>query len=129
MLSKIFLKNVKKNTARDKVYSFYEFHKKKSSLSRKAFTWSIGNGEAIRNTKILFNWFLVDLRYNELISIISELNGLNISAEDIKQMPYHERCDTLNENYVLVIRHFCFLKQLHLMFLLEKQITMQSWSV
>ena len=37
-----------------------------------------------------------DLRCNELISIISKLNGLNISEEDIDQMSYHERCNTLN---------------------------------
>ena len=36
-----------------------------------------------------------DLQWNELISIISKLNGLNISAEDINQMSYHERCETL----------------------------------
>ena len=47
-----------------------------------------------------------DLRWNELISIIAKLNGLNISEEDIDQMSYHERCDTLNKNPVLVVRHF-----------------------
>ena len=47
-----------------------------------------------------------DLRWNELISIIAKLNGLNISEEDIDQMSYHERCDTLNKNLVLVVRHF-----------------------
>ena len=46
-----------------------------------------------------------DLRWNELISIIAKLNGLNISEEDIDQMSYHERCDTLNKNLVLVVRH------------------------
>ena len=47
-----------------------------------------------------------DLRWNELISIISKLNGLNISEEDVDQMSYHEKCDTLNKNSVLVVRHF-----------------------
>ena len=42
------------------------------------------------------------LRWNELISIISKLNGLNISEEDIDQIAYHKRCDTLNKNTVLV---------------------------
>ena len=44
-------------------------------------------------------------------------------------MPYHERCDTINKNPALVVRHFhiegkCFLKQLYLMALLGKQIIM-----
>ena len=55
---------------------------------------------------ILFNSSCADLRWNESISIISKLNGLNISDEDINQICYHERCDTLNKNHVLIFRHF-----------------------
>ena len=47
-----------------------------------------------------------DLRWNELISIISKLNGLNIPEEDVDQMSYHEKCDTVNKSSVLVARHF-----------------------
>ena len=47
-----------------------------------------------------------DLRWNELISIIFKLNCANISDEEVDEMPYHERCDTLNKNPVLVARHF-----------------------
>ena len=54
-----------------------------------------------------------------------QLNGLNISDQDINQMSYHERCDTLDKNPVLVVRHFqyrveLFLKQLYLIALLGK---------
>ena len=47
-----------------------------------------------------------DLRWNELVEIISRLNRLNLSDEDIKNMSYHRRCETLNKNPVLVARHF-----------------------
>ena len=47
-----------------------------------------------------------DLRWNELIEIIAELNSLNLPDGDIKYMCYHDRCDTLNKNPVLVARHF-----------------------
>ena len=47
-----------------------------------------------------------DLRWNEPISIIFKLNGIDIADEDIDRLPYHERCDTLNKNSVLVARHF-----------------------
>ena len=40
------------------------------------------------------------------MSIISNLSGLNISDEDINQMSYLDRCDTLNKNTVLVVKHF-----------------------
>ena len=48
----------------------------------------------------------VDLRWNELISIIFKLNRVDILDEEVDEMSYHERCDTLNENPVLVARHF-----------------------
>ena len=32
-----------------------------------------------------------DLRWNELVSIISKLNGLNLSEDDIKNLNYFKR--------------------------------------
>ena len=48
----------------------------------------------------------VDLRRNELISIIFKLNGIDIADKDTERLPYHERRDTLNKNLVLVAKHF-----------------------
>ena len=39
------------------------------------------------------------------ISIIFKLNRVNISDEEVGEMSYHERYDTLNKNPVLVARH------------------------
>ena len=47
-----------------------------------------------------------DLRWNELISIIFKLTRVDISDAEVDEMSYHERCDTLNKNPVLVARHF-----------------------
>ena len=47
-----------------------------------------------------------DLRWNELTSIIFKLNSIDISDEEFDKMSYHERCDTINENPVVVARHF-----------------------
>ena len=41
------------------------------------------------------NWYI----------IIFKLNGIDIADEDIDRLSYHERCDTLNRNPVLVARH------------------------
>ena len=42
----------------------------------------------------------------EWTDIIFKLNGIDIGDEDINRLSYHERCDTLNRNPVLVARHF-----------------------
>ena len=47
-----------------------------------------------------------DLRWNELISIISKLKGESLSDEQINNMSYFERCSYLNVNPVLLARHF-----------------------
>ena len=47
-----------------------------------------------------------DLRCNELVSIISKLNGLNLSEEDIDALSYFYRCKILYSNPVLLARHF-----------------------
>ena len=47
-----------------------------------------------------------DLRWNELVAIISKLNGKNITEEEIESLTYFERCNILNSNPVLLARHF-----------------------
>ena len=47
-----------------------------------------------------------DLRWNELVSIISDISKLQLSEEDIAKMSYQDRCNLLNSNLVLVARHF-----------------------
>ena len=49
---------------------------------------------------------LAGLRWNELILIISKLNILKLSEEDIDKIPYYDRCKLLNSNPVLLARHF-----------------------
>ena len=46
-----------------------------------------------------------DLRWNELVVIISKLNSLGLSLEDIERLNYFERFNILNSNAALV-RHF-----------------------
>ena len=55
-----------------------------------------------------------DLRWAELPSIISRLNGSNKSDEGISQMDYLERCNILNSNPVLLARHFQYRVELFL---------------
>ena len=47
-----------------------------------------------------------DLRWPDLPSIISKLNGYGKSDEELSKMSYEERCNLLNSNPVLLARHF-----------------------
>ena len=47
-----------------------------------------------------------DLRWNELVEIISNFHRLDFIDNVIKNMTYQERCNTLNKNPVLEARHF-----------------------
>ena len=50
-----------------------------------------------------------DLRWDELVSIISKLNSTDVTVKDLS---YHDRCITLNSNPVLVARHFQYRAEL-----------------
>ena len=47
-----------------------------------------------------------DLRWEELSYIIKKLNNLELSEEELKNLSYQERANLLNNNPVLVARHF-----------------------
>ena len=47
-----------------------------------------------------------DLRWNELIEIISKLNKFDMSVEEIENLDYFERTKILNSNPVFLSRHF-----------------------
>ena len=47
-----------------------------------------------------------DLYWEDLIYIISQLNDLNLSRDDIQNLSYMERCKLLNSNAVFITRHF-----------------------
>ena len=60
----------------------------------------------LETPKFFLTLSCADLRWNELISIIFKLNRADISDEEVDEMSYQERCDTLNKNPVFVARHF-----------------------
>ena len=53
-----------------------------------------------------------DLRWDELPFIINKLNNLGLNDEELKNFSYQERTKLLNENPVLVARHFQYKIQL-----------------
>ena len=113
-----FLATVHQFTVQNKAYSFMSPIKgTPESWKKKLFGVS-----AVVNQLGIPTFFMTlacaDLRWNELIGIISKLNSLKLSADDINNMSYQEKCDILNKNPVLVVRHFqyrveVFLKKLY----------------
>ena len=114
MLSKNFKATVHQFIAQDKVYSFI------SSIKGTAAYWKnilFGVLEMVKQLGIptfFMTLSCADLRWNELIGIISKLNSLNLNGNDISSMSYQETCDTLNKNPVLVARYFQYREEFFL---------------
>ena len=74
--------------------------------------WKIFQGEVLAMIRQLGcpTFFLTlssaELHWNELIAILTQLNGSPLSEEQINNLSYHERCEILNQNPVFVARHF-----------------------
>ena len=47
-----------------------------------------------------------DLRWDELIEILQKLSKVHKADVDMSNSSYHERCSILNNNPVIVARHF-----------------------
>ena len=67
---------------------------------------SFGNGETMRLPNLFLILSYTGLRWNELVEIISKLNSLRLTKENVKGLTYFERCHILNSNAVLLARHF-----------------------
>ena len=55
-------------------------------------------------------WFMTlscaELRWPEMFQIIARIQGKNMSNEEIEALSYHEKCQMLNLNPVIVAKHF-----------------------
>ena len=54
----------------------------------------------------IFTFSCADLRCNELMPIIPKINSLDISGDDLHQISNHEESKFLNQNPMIVARHF-----------------------
>ena len=129
MLSINFSDTVKSFIAKDEGFNFT------NSVKGTPAYWKIFLFEVLAMAKQLGlpSFFMTlscaDLRWNELIAIISKLKEENLSEEDINSISYFERCRYLNLNPVLLARHFIyrvevFFKEIVVMVLLAKLFIM-----
>ena len=102
MLSRKFKESVRSFVAKDEAYNFMNTIIVHRHIGKCFFLkfWQLGLPTFFTTLSC------ADLRWNELVSIISKLNGLNLSEDDIKNLDYFKICEILNDNPVLLARHF-----------------------
>ena len=106
MLSNNFTDTVKSFIAKDEGYSFMSPIKGTPAYWKKFLSEVLAMVKQLGLPTFFMTLSCADLRWNELISIISKLKGENLSDEQINNMSYFERCSFLNLNPVLLARHF-----------------------
>ena len=106
MLSKNFKQRVKELIAKDKAFSFMRSIKVTPAYWKNFLHQVLVTVKQLEPPTFFQTFLCADLRWNELISSIFKLNGIDIANENIDRLPCHERCDILNKNPVLVARHF-----------------------
>ena len=92
--------------AKDKAFSFMSTIKGTPAYWEKFLHQVLAMVKQLGTPTFFLTLSCADLRWNELISIIFKLKRLDISDEEVDEMSYYERCDSLNENPELVARHF-----------------------
>ena len=107
-LSKNFKVTIQQFIAQDKAYSLMSSVSSKAhKLIGKFFLFEVlAMVKQLGIPTFFMTLSYADLRWNELVEIISKLNRLDFSDDVIKNMTYQERCNTLDKNPVLVARHF-----------------------
>ena len=105
-LSNNFKETIKQFVANDKAFRFMTPVKGTHAYWKKFLNEVLAMVKQLGIPTFFLTLTCADLRWNELISIIFKLKGTEVSENDINKMSYHDRCDALNSNPVLVARHF-----------------------
>ena len=92
--------------AKDKGFSFMSTIKGTPAYWEKFLHQVLAMVKQLGTPTFFLTLLCADLRWNELISIIFKFKRLDISDEEVDEMLYYERCDSLIENPELVARHF-----------------------
>ena len=105
-ISRHFKVTIQQFIAQDKTYSFMSSIKGTPVYRKKNLVEVLAMVKQLGTPTFFMTLSCTDLRWNELVGIISKVNKLDFSDDVIKNMAYQERCNTLNTNPVLVARHF-----------------------
>ena len=106
ILSENFQQRVKELIAKDKAFNFMSSIKGTPANQKKLLHQVLAMVKQLGTPTHFLTLSYIDLRWNELVSIIFKLNGIDVADEERDRLSYQERCETLNKNPVLVARHF-----------------------
>ena len=105
-LNENFKEKVKQFVASDQAYTFMNSLKGTPTYWKKFKSECLAMVRQLGIPQFFLTLSCADLRWNELVSIISKLDSANIAVKDLNNISYHDRCAVLNSNPVLVARHF-----------------------
>ena len=106
MLTGNFKETVQSFVANDEAYSFMSTIKGTPAYWKRFLFEVLAMVKQLGLPTYFMTLSCADLRWSELPSIISKLNGSEIFDEEINLLSYEERCNILNSNAVLLARHF-----------------------
>ena len=102
MLSLNFKEKVKEFISNDQGYSFMNTIKGTPAYWKRFLQEVLAMVKQLGLPTFFLTLSCADLRWNDLVSIIKNLQGETMSDEEINSLPYLDRCHILNSNPVLV---------------------------
>ena len=106
MFSNNFKETVRQFVSNDKAFGFMSTIKGTPAYWKKFLQEVLAMVKQLGPPTFFLTLSCADLRWNDLVSIISKLKGSEMSDEKLNLLSYEERCRLLNSNPVLVARHF-----------------------
>ena len=106
MLSQNFSERVKSFVVKDEAYHFMNTIKGTPAYWKKFLYEVLAMVKQLGLPTFFMTLSCADLHWNELISVISTLNGNKTTDADIDSMEFFERCRFINLNPVVLARHF-----------------------
>jgi len=106
MFTNNFRETVKSFVVNDEAYSFMNNVKGSPAYWKHMLSDVLAMVKQLGLPSFFLTLSCADLRWDELVLVISKLKGHKLSNEEISNMSYFERCELLNSNPVLLARHF-----------------------
>ena len=106
MLTDNFKERVRNFVANEEAYTFMNTVKGSPAYWKNMLSDVLAMVKQLGIPSFFLTLSCADLRWDELVLIISKLKGQELSQNEVKEMSYFDRCELLNSNPVLLARHF-----------------------
>ena len=121
-----YKESVKRLLSSENAYSFMRSVKGTPAYWKKFLFEVLAMAKQLRIPTYILTLSCADFRWDELPYIINKLINLGLTDKELKNLSYQERTKLLNENPILLLRHFqykvqCFSKHLYWMDLQVKK--------